>query len=343
MTSDSSVPKPPDRASFWEKLSPAAQRVLERQGALAGVTIPPPPPVPSSSSSPPPNRESRRALEQLEQRPRRSQYERDKLQLVRDGRRMQRLRRAIESRGGDCSGGVLPVLIPRSVLVLCRTIMGDPSGFAVRAAFRRTRNKVAVGAIRQAALVPDAHGTARYTWADERARCVAALGLALLELSVPTARVGTWSGIVRGIPRGALCALLSSPWEPERRKSVSALIGTHRADGSLQNGKVGYLRALVEAGFCYSQQLPAADVQPFERLWPSGYASNRYWIVGETPTAPLSDDTKRELLELHTRGLDAHRERLQRARRAFPVRPHADVAALAAAILGAQGPPDTPD
>jgi hypothetical protein len=341
LTSDTSVPKPPNRASFWEKLSPRAQRALERQGVQAGETIPPPPALPSlSSSAPPPNRESRRALEQLERRPRRSsQYERDKLQLLRDGRRMQKLRATIESRGGDCSGGVLPVLIQRSVLVLCRTIMGDPSGFAVRAAFRRTRNKVAVGAIRQAALVPDAEGTARYTWADERARCVAALGLALLELSVPTARVGTWSGIVRGIPRGALCALLSSPWEPDRRKSVSSLVGTHRADGSLQNGKVGYLRALIEAGFCYSQQLPAADVQPFERLWPSGYASNRYWIVGETPTAPLSDATKRELLELHARGLDAHRERLQRARRAFLRRPLADVDARAAAALGGLGPP----
>lgn len=337
------VPKPKDRASFWTQLSPAARGLLERQGVDGqGAAAPAIASRPTSTSVAPPssssssaNRHERRALEQLE-RPRPAKRPGDAYmqQLQRDDERLQRLRASIVARGGDLSRGD-PRLIPRRVLVLARTIRADASGFAIRAAFRRCRNKVAVGAIQRAALVPDADGTARYTWADERARCIAALGLALLELAVPTVRRGGWSGMVRGIPRGALCMLLASPWEPTKRPSVAALVGTHRAGGTFANGQVGYLRALIEAGFCYAQQLPAAQVEGFEKCWESGYASNRYWIVTGEPTKPMSDDQKRALLELHTRGLDAHRERLRRARRTYGAAAAADVAARAAAALGA--------
>jgi hypothetical protein len=354
LASDSRIPKPPSHARLWAQLSPAARAKLEREGVEAGETIPPKPPPPdvfglhvrsaSERPLPPPtvNREQRRAVGRLERVHALSEHERYQRQLVRDGERLERLRKHIEDRGGDCSGGGLPRLIPKDTFVASRLRMGDLSGFAIRAAFRRCRNKVAIGAIRNAALVPDEHGRARYTWADERARAVATLGLALLELSIPTARVGTWGAIVRGIPRGALCALLSTPWEPDKPKSVSALVGTHRPDGSLQNGNIGYLRALIEAGFCYRQQLPAADVKRFEKCWPSGYPSNRYWIVGDTPTSPLSDETKRRLLALHAFGREAHRERLQRARKAPRQLAGADIAARAAAAAGAPAAPDTP-
>src|SRR4029077_13901074 len=177
---------------------------------------------------------------------------------------------------------------------------------------RRERNKVAVGCIRLAALACDEHGATRYMWTDERARRICALGLALCALAIPTRRRGPWQGIVRAIPRGALCALLASPWETDRKPSLTGLVGTHRAGATMESGQVGYLRALELAGLCYAQQLPASQVAAYERCWPSGYASNRYWIVTSVPTIPESDDTKRALLALHDAGCKAPNERLVR-------------------------------
>lgn len=203
-------------------------------------------------------------------------------------------------------------------------VLNDESGRAARIYLRRARNKVAVGCIRLAALVPVGQGRSLRSWADYRARAIAALGLALLQLEVPTRRKGPWEGVVRGIPQGAFLALLSNAWKLERgsngelrrrRPSRAALSGTHRRDADLQNGQQGWLRALELAGFCYAQQLPAKDVEPFERCWTSGYATNRYWIVTSIPTRPLSDEQKLELMALHEAGRLVESEQLELCRR----------------------------
>lgn len=202
---------------------------------------------------------------------------------------------------------------------MVKEVLADPSGRACRVWLGRQRNKVAVGALRRAALEPDDEGGARRTWADERARRIAALGLALLKLSRPTHRKGIWTSVVRGVTRGLLCALLGSPWERDRRPSIGALAGTSH-DGA----RVGYLRALERAGFMYRQQLAAEHVEQWE-VWQNrrgeAWACNRYWVIGMIPTAPLDDDEKRRLLALHHEGWEVPTEQLVRAPRPAPAPP----------------------
>lgn len=211
---------------------------------------------------------------------------------------------------------------PRSVLIMARDCLADPSGGALKVWFGRQRNKVAVGLIRIAALVPGRDGRTRYTWADSRARAIAALGLVLLELSTPTVRKGRWSRLVRGYPRSLLCKLLANPYDRDRVPCANTLGGVHVPGATLESGQVGYLRALELSGFLSRQQLPAHQVDNFER-WrvPKGtgqvetHASNRYWIVTDTATAPLSDDMKRRLMDAHNQGMRAHREQPRRRAR----------------------------
>lgn len=225
---------------------------------------------------------------------RRAQRSRDRYQreLALQGKRIRALQARLSLAGA-------PRLIPRAVLVMTRTIVADATGGAGKMYTRRMSNRVYAGAVMTAAFVPfdglsakrmllggAAGGAFRYSWADTRARCIVALGCALHALSAPSRRQGRWNRSVRGVTRGALCALLANPFEPERRPSISALVGTHRVDGTLESGQVGYLRALELAGALYAQQLPSSKVADFERLWPSGYASNRYWLLTDRPDAP---------------------------------------------------------
>jgi hypothetical protein len=248
-----------------------------------------------------------------------------------DDRHLARLAKRFNDAGCDVTPNGFRV-IPKWVWAVCCNIVNDDSGRAARIYLRRARNKVGAGAIRLAALVPQDNGKALYSWADSRARKVAALGVALLALEVPTRRAGPWEGIVRGVPRGALCALLASAWRFERvngelrrrRPSLSALAGVHRTGADLESGQVGYLKALELAGFCYAQQLPAHAVERFEACWPSGYATNRYWIVTSIPTRPLSDEQKLALMALHRAGLAIGTETLETVRRRPSNRPAAD-------------------
>lgn len=268
----------------------------------------------SRPSKRPGRRPSKRELE------RDSQAARQRRRDLADQRHIDRIRKRLELHG--CTLGREGFrLIPRHVWLMCWDILADPSGRSARIWLRRERNKIAVGCIRLAALACDGAGDGRYTWTDERARRICALGLALCALAIPTRRRGPWQSIVRAIPRGALLALLASPWETDRKPSMTGLVGTHRPGATMESGQVGYLLALELAGLCYAQQLPASQVAAHERCWPSGYASNRYWIVTSTPTAPESDDTKRVLLALHEAGRLAPNERLVRKPRLPRQRP----------------------
>jgi hypothetical protein len=220
-------------------------------------------------------------------------------------------------RDGISIAGGSPRLVPREIWAMCREIVGDASGHAARIWLGRQRNKVAVGAIRAAALEPLPDGTTVRTWTDERARRIAALGLALVRLARPASRRGKWTGLVRGVTRGLLCRLLGSPWESDRYPSLGALRGTSH-DGA----RIGYLDALERAGLCYRQQLPVSRVEPWE-IWRTrtgeARASNRYWVVGMIPTAPLADAEKQRLVALHHAGWEVPTEQLVRAPRRAPV------------------------
>jgi hypothetical protein len=314
------LPQDPAQSSFWRGLHPRAREFLAAQGATNEALPPEQRPRRERRLDEHVAQRERRRVREAARMPsgrgrRRELAERRRRAEERDRRYLERLRARLRERGLEQREP--PRLIPRRVWVLAQDVLADPSGRAVRIWMSRARNKVAVGAIRLAALVPGPAGS-RYSWADERARRIAALGLGLLELGAPTARRGIWTDVVRGVTRGALCALLANPWERERRPSMTALAGRHRSGADFTTGQVGYLRALEEAGFCYRQQLPADDrsVRGFER-WRGKegdvWTSNRYWIVSLIPTRALSDEEKRRLIALNEAGWDAPDEEISRA------------------------------
>jgi len=289
MASLTQPPPPPSASPFWSALSPSARAVLEAKGAAPGETHPalPAPILPPSEPAPVrlpgdrdagPTRAERRARD-AETR----HYDRDRRRRrveERDAQRLRKLRdRTRELTGDRTHPGAR--LIPLEVFRLMQDVVSDASGASCRIYLRAEGNKVAVGAIRQAALVATDYGC-RYTWADLRARRVAALGLALLRLGALTARKGRWSEVVRGIPVMGLAAGLRDPFSGHT-PSRAAMAGHHRRGGTVDNGQVGYLVALRTAGLFYRQQLPAAAAERWEVIGPSGYATNRYWIVTSSP------------------------------------------------------------
>lgn len=165
------------------------------------------------------------------------------------------------------------VLIPRWVWIACWAIVGDASGQCARFYLAKLRNRVAAGAILAAAFDDEAHPH----WGNIRVRRLAALGLALAWLGIPTARKHGYSKLVMGIPRPALGALLADPFDPEGAPvSATTLGGT-------QPSQIGYFAKLRAAGVMYRQQLTQAHhadkLHPCELLGPSGHATNRYWVV----------------------------------------------------------------
>jgi hypothetical protein len=159
---------------------------------------------------------------------------------------------------------------------------GDHSGRAAWLSLCQAKNRAAAGAIRRAALA------GRRTWSSSYALNVLTLGLALLELSHATRRKSRWRNILDGIPIGALQELLRDPVSGKvpHRNSIS---GTHRPHATLQNGQLGYLRALELAGFCYTQQRRRCEHDP---------SLNTYWIVSGQGIAYCGAAGARVLLEL---------------------------------------------
>ncbi|HKU37324.1 MAG TPA: hypothetical protein VJR89_04235, partial [Polyangiales bacterium] len=181
--------------------------------------------------------------------------------------------------------GALPREIPRKVRVMSAAILAAP--WAAKLYLRKLPNRVLAGAILRAALVPIGDDF-RYSYADERARHIIALGCIQYALRGSTRRTDRWAGgMVSGFTEGALRMLLADPHDATRVPSRSALVGTHRPGGNWENGQCGWLLALEQCGALYRQQLPASDasVRPWER-WPSGYTSNRYWLVTDRTEAP---------------------------------------------------------
>jgi len=276
----------PELRIAGELEAPPETRVVRRAVAARARAAPP---VAARAPSGPARREQKR--ERTRERLQRAQRASELY--------LQRVHRLLASEGvpydvrKDCA------IIPRSGWVQASAILADASGRAARIHLKQMRNKVLAGAIKRAALCDG-----RYAWSDDRARFVVALGVALAYLAKRTRRRGRWEFLVKGVPQGALLALLRDPWTG-KRPHRSALAGVHRTGAEWLSGEVGWLRALEGAGALYCQQLPAHDAQPCELLGPSGYATNRIWLVTDVPTAPLDDDDKRALLALHRVGLEA--------------------------------------
>lgn len=200
--------------------------------------------------------------------------------------------------------GVRPTFVDDATWDMMRVCFADRTGTAIRIQLRRRWNKVAMGALRNAALCPQGDGSTLYTWADDRARAIAALGLGMYTLSTAAegCRARKWSRVLIGVPIELWRAALADPWTG-RRPHRNTLSGTHEALADWTTGKVGYLRALEGAGFCYGQQLPPADALPCERA--GKYTLNRYWIVTAWAHVPVSAEQRAELLELGAVGCAA--------------------------------------
>lgn len=182
--------------------------------------------------------------------------------------------------------------IPRETWIAAGHIMADPTGRAARFYLRSTGNRIASNLIRRAALDldnPDGHRT----WQSLHARRIAAAGLSLMYLGRRTKKPGRYEGIVRGVPRTAISALIRDPSSGHR------ILPEYMAKR--------YLRPLEEAGFMYSQQLPAEETAPWEHSGPSGYAVNRYWIVSRDPTRPIDPLEKAALLSVYRAELQARK------------------------------------
>jgi hypothetical protein len=203
--------------------------------------------------------------------------------------------------------------VPREVWRMCQDLVSNTSSAAWRYWARRCSNKPALGAIRRAALLPRANGsTCGRTFGSERARRIAALGLALVQLGVHTARKGPWRHVVRGIPVALMQELLTYP-DGTRRPHENTIIGHHRGLGSEHDrGQAGYLRALEATGLVSSQQWypEAADWECGRLLtFKDGKSRraqiNRYWLIGDPPMK-ANDPALLELEREGWRSLDEH-------------------------------------
>lgn len=185
--------------------------------------------------------------------------------------------------------GAMPRDIPREVRPMAAAILAAP--WAAKLYLGKLPNRVLAGAVLRTAFVPldDSGNRYRYGYESSRARYVIATALITYVLRSTTRRRDRWGGgMVSGITEGAFCMLLANPYNSRQHCSRSALVGTHRRGGTWETGEVGYLLALVQTGALFRQQLPASDpsVRPWEKCWPSGYTSNRYWLVTDNTEAP---------------------------------------------------------
>ncbi len=337
------IPTKPPTANVLERISERARAFLRDRGVdlaqasgLEGVRGRPSasprlddqPPAPAKPATPPARRD-RRARVVIDLAAERARRRRE-----RDTRYERRFARLMTELGVDePEGGWRSV--PRDVWVMAWDCVGDGTGHALRHWMRRERNKVAVGAARVAALADG-----QRTWADQTARRIMTCALVQLRMSEPTKRRGRWSELVRGIPVGAFAAMLTPPSARGRVPHRNTLSGRHRGAGSAaRRGQNGYFRELELAGFMYAQQLPADQVEAFERCGTSGHACNRYWLLSPNPSS-VDDQAERErLIELHRAGQRAATEVLGRPLAIVRNAPDSRAQALRAAVFG---PPPHP-
>lgn len=330
-----SVPHTPAAARFLAQLGQSAREIVRQH-----VEIPSDESLLAAWNDPPDNRAHRRAVRAVERRSARPKAPpSDDTQLAARAARERsddrRYREKLERRSKEWAPppeskrvkmdahGKPWRLIPQAIWNMAKDIVSDTSGAAWRYWSRQFRNKAALGAIRRAALIPWEGGNeTRRSWADECARRIAALGLALVALAKHTDRKGRFCTIVRGIPLTALRWLLGYPvsrsieGEEARERAAklphwNTLIGRHRGrDSKLERGTLGYLRALEVTGLIARTDQTYDDPAEWE-VGREGFKMNRYWVTGDAPT---TRSRKPELVQLNREGWRAIDERPQRWR-----------------------------
>jgi hypothetical protein len=299
--------RPAPASPFFADLSQKTRDFLSRQGidlATAAAQLatadaerrPLTPFVSPQAQTPPPtsNRRQRRIEARLDRAapppprpPTRKQRRNDARQAAvdarerRDRRYLARLESRLKAAYSATATLVRPVQIPVDAFRQARIIMADPSGKAAPYFLSHHRHQIGCALIRRAALVPGDNGTTRYAWTDNRAKAICALGLIMLHTAQRTQRTDPWSYLVKTVPRGAFAAAIADPWTG-RRPSFSSLSGTHRRGGDWTRGSCGYLRALAAVGLLYTLQ-PYTIAERAEKIGPSGYATNRYYIISADP------------------------------------------------------------
>jgi hypothetical protein len=269
--------------------------LLDPSVAELGETSEPPRTGPAPTPTPRPS--SRRRRRQLPIASRRAQRQESRKQrekrAARNAEHVDRQRAKFLKRYGSYE---LPKrrdndrpIIPRELWIRSQLIVDDKR--TAEFFLSECANDLLIGAIRNAARVPLADGTTRYTFADRRARVIVALGLALWELGTETKHL-EFSRLTRGVNRCALLLLVRDPHGQDpfcthcdnTHPSVAALTGIHRADGTLETGQIGWLRALEDAGAIERYQIRNPEAirrccQPWE-LGDRGYPCAWYWSLG---------------------------------------------------------------
>lgn len=235
-------------------------------------------------------RRERRAAAAAEKRSARRQQLSYVAQLRRVHERNERWRRRhrkrMEARRGPEQHP--PPGYPRELWIDVQECLHDLTGRVIRHELSKLR-PVWAAMVRRAALGEHGDGTCARDWTSERARNIAAFGIAECRLAMRTRRKGKHTHVVTGYTRGAWCALLQG--SRSRPLHVNTL-----------SCASGYIRALRDAGLLYRQQLPAGEVEPYER-WVNRdgetFASNRYWLCNPNPyDGHLQSDVRKALLDL---------------------------------------------
>jgi len=298
---------------------------IAKLAATLGLDIPKPAPPTGSAAAPRPPATSRKARRFIDRSQRAAALRSkgfDALERA-DARYLDRLRERYSAAGRETPPGM-----SRAAFLMSLDIRADGSGRAARTWLFRCLNKPLVGAIREAALVPDPEtGVCRYDWRDARARAICATALVLHAHAKVTKRErgASWGLCVRGITLGALAAWLQDPFTRER-PAHTTLNGRHRRDGTYRNGQVGWVRALAEAQALYAVQPPPEVCAPWE-IWPAKPTANggefipttnQYWLRTPLPTLAMSHGELERLQALALMGCDAHTEEIARRPRRKP-------------------------
>lgn len=236
--------------------------------AAAGAELPPPG---NARRQPPSNRATRARNGRESQADRRARRDREHVERFREKNRA-RFAAPHED---------VPVH-RRDTFRRLQAYQADESGRSLQWWLDTCVNKMFVQRLLESALVPLADGTYRYTLKHPRARRIVCIAILIYEHARKT-RTGY---VCRGLSEQYMRAVLADPWTG-KRPCITAINGRHRPDGSVYNGQVGWLRALVECGALRVKQYKDPDViaavaQPWElsnpkpwrgvmRVWPMNW------------------------------------------------------------------------
>lgn len=142
----------------------------------------------------------------------------------------------------------------------CQAYLADASGRSVKWWLDQCPHKPFVQRTLEAALVPRDDGTTRYRLdgaspGSKRARAIVVHSILIYENTRKT-KAGR---VCRGLSEKYVRAVLADPYTG-KQPAITTINGRHRRNGSVHNGQVGWLRALVECGALQRKQYKRQDV-----------------------------------------------------------------------------------